>query len=791
MRFALPATATGTVYVGVESPFGNHYLTTELRGDGTAWTVNWGFPRNDTGGTIGITRDGDWDVFWYRVTAHDQFDQYLFISLPPGNVQLPCVYDSASSTIVDSGQLGWKLTDAANSKTGELRTKRAVVDLDAIKPEAKMETLAALTGKVHTVDDIKAIINDEYSKRGAIVETRAPTATDIHPKNTVWQDISYGTERPLEYLSKGPGVWESQNSITLEKLRVYVSFALSNSLMNLADIKVLRADRSAYPQMWKMGSQSGTVAPGFGQFYTGQSVHPPGRNTSGWFELVPRSSADTLSGFGGVMADFNSQGTTQITRFEVFYTNGFSRSIDVAGRRWGGDQWVEINPVPFPVGSNPPIAAQVDLTPTEASDATGKKFGRVSGEGIAAAIDTHRPHPDAQHDFGIDEAQELTLPFAHLEGGGGYSINGLNHQKLFKSEITNTSNPPVDGEVSFEGFDGVFFVNSAPRVQAVSPIVVKPNTKLDIEIVVNGETRWMNLTISGAAGTAAQTVDLTPYERIADATKAYYKIVGAVQSLSLIDLVIGDGAGAMADTFPATSGRLAGDVKALIPHGATPVTALYEFPTVVDRVYETLVAVPALMANHIGIRAADGTTMRMFTSPNFAESYPDVTMTVDGDWRVFALTFVAAATTFAGLVSISGTSLFHGPVLAEKIGPFLMPPGGPETRLAEFSEPINFSLYALKTDLPEQINISFGAAVIDLDAMTLARNQRVMLFSASGAPQTLRIKPDRSSTKIATVNGVPWTDDTNTNTISIPNVISAFVHQTFASGDEGGGFTYI
>jgi hypothetical protein len=214
---------------------------------------------------------------------------------------------------------------------------------------------------------------------------RDPTVDDIFPTGFVWVNNAYGPNGLL-YLSKGNGVWEVQNRITLSKIRI-TAYGTANSFTVLRAVKILKADGSLYGNIWRAGESS--KASGFpspGVDYVDQNANPPTMGTC-WFELYPRKASEVLEGFGGVNAYFRVEGSTGITSFEIFYDNGFSKVFSM-GKIYAGTKDAVLSPAqPFPVGKDVLPEVGHNLTLAQAQDPTDKTFGRISGEVLGAVID--------------------------------------------------------------------------------------------------------------------------------------------------------------------------------------------------------------------------------------------------------------------------------------------------------------------------------------------------------------------------------------------------------------------
>jgi hypothetical protein len=218
---------------------------------------------------------------------------------------------------------------------------------------------------------------------------RDPTVDDIFPTGFVWVNNAYGPNGLL-YLSKGNGVWEVQNRITLSKIRI-TAYGTASSYTVLKAIKILKADGTQYGDIWRAGASSGVNGfPSSGSDYTNQGASPK-TNSSGWFELYPRKASEVLAGFGGIIGTFRDVGSTGILSFELFYDNDFSKVFNV-GQLYGGTATVTLSPAqPFPVGKDVLPEVGHNLTLAQAQDATDKTFGRISGEVLSAVIDAKVP----------------------------------------------------------------------------------------------------------------------------------------------------------------------------------------------------------------------------------------------------------------------------------------------------------------------------------------------------------------------------------------------------------------
>jgi hypothetical protein len=226
-------------------------------------------------------------------------------------------------------------------------------------------------------------------------EPRAPTGNDVEPIGLVWSDTSYsqgatGSNVNINYLSKGGGVWEAQNSITLAKIVIrYVGIISSYTWFSA--LRILKSDLTEYAGIWRAGNSLNADAfPAPGVMYDAQSVRSP-TNSAAWLELVPSTTVG-LSGFGGFTANYRvSVGSTRINSVETHYSNGHIKT-DKFGTSSPGDGLSNANtrlllpsPRPFPVGSNVAAASGIELSAAQASDKTDRTFGRVSGEVLAAA----------------------------------------------------------------------------------------------------------------------------------------------------------------------------------------------------------------------------------------------------------------------------------------------------------------------------------------------------------------------------------------------------------------------
>jgi Collagen triple helix repeat (20 copies) len=226
-------------------------------------------------------------------------------------------------------------------------------------------------------------------------EARGPTGNDIEPLGVVWSDTRYsegavGSNVNINYLSKGGGLWESLNSITLRKIVVRYS-GVATSWTEFRAIRILKADLTEYGNIWRAGDSLNAAAfPGSGQMYTGQACHPPtGSNSapsSAMLELLP-SVTEGLAGFGGFTANYRvNVASTRINTVEVHYNNGHVRISNHGVALANANTRLTLTePRQFPIGSNIAAASGVELSPEQAGSETDKTFGRISGELLGIA----------------------------------------------------------------------------------------------------------------------------------------------------------------------------------------------------------------------------------------------------------------------------------------------------------------------------------------------------------------------------------------------------------------------
>jgi hypothetical protein len=345
---------------------------------------------------------------------------------------------------------------------------------------------------------------------------RDPTVDDIFPAGFVWVNNTYGPNGLL-YLSKGSGIWEVQNRITLSKIRI-TAYGTASSYTVLKAIKILKADGTQYGDIWRAGASSGVNGfPSSGSDYTNQGASPK-TNSSGWFELYPRKASEVLAGFGGIIGTFRDVGSTGIQSFELFYDNDFSKVFNI-GQLYGGTATVPLSPAqPFPVGKDVLPEVGHNLTLPQAQDATDKTFGRISGEVLNQswdAIYARQPKPATQHDFGVKVPQPLRSAWAHLEGGAGYELDAADFTDDFTSLVTNTTNGAIAG-LTFRDFDGVYLVDGGERIDFVGPLTVPANKRFQVTVTVNGLTKWVNLYPFLTSADIPDPVDLAPLRRRLD-----------------------------------------------------------------------------------------------------------------------------------------------------------------------------------------------------------------------------------------------------------------------------------
>jgi hypothetical protein len=252
-------------------------------------------------------------------------------------------------------------TDIADLKTKTTATDTELTALDTnVKPR-----IAALEGK---------------KAESEVVFTRSPTTQDVYKVGLIWNDVSFGVDTALRYLSFGEGNWQSLNRITLRAIRVTVT-GYSSSYTVCSNIKFFDRDNKQIPfSSWVVGARTIKTAPPLGSVYSGGQTSPT-TNKSEWVEFEPAAGFDfnrgLLSGYASFRADMQSTG---IALVELHYTNGSVKKINSKGSMLGAGEFFKLpDAYDFQYGGNVISTANIDLTPTQASDPIDETFGRVSG----------------------------------------------------------------------------------------------------------------------------------------------------------------------------------------------------------------------------------------------------------------------------------------------------------------------------------------------------------------------------------------------------------------------------
>jgi hypothetical protein len=323
-----------------------------------------------------------------------------------------------------------------------------------------------------------------------IFANRSPIATDNQPAGIRWHDTSFGPNT-LDFVSLGGGVWQFLNAITLTKIRFHVSGYGTTFRSKVTNLAFLKPDGTAIPNghfVW--GASSGVTVPLAGTAYALQQINCSG-NRSGWADIEPNASFDTTVSISKITGggEYSS-----LVKIEFHFSNGGIKTYTGGANPNYGTM---DPPQPARYGDSVAALQGEVLTAIKLADPANLDPGRITGKAFNQAwLATYRQYSQliTQHDFGVTTPEPLFAPFAHLEGGAGYTMDAADFTSDFTSLITNTTDAAISG-LTFTGFDGVFLVDGGDRTDFVGPLTVPANkwTQVTVTVTVNGPTKWVNL----------------------------------------------------------------------------------------------------------------------------------------------------------------------------------------------------------------------------------------------------------------------------------------------------------